>query len=213
MGRTRFIDLTGQTFGRLKVISLIGIDKNRTKWDCVCICGNHTEVLTGNLRRKSRPTLSCGCYRAEQVSKKVKKHGMRSHRIYYIWCNMMARCYNKKDKRYHIYGGAGVEVYKPWHEFINFYNDTISGYSNELTLDRYPNKFGHYEPSNFRWATQLQQQRNRTNNVLIEVDGKKATAQEWAEISGTISSTIKTRISRKWSSKEAVFGKTKEYAN
>lgn len=56
------IDLTGQRFSRLVVISLDGVGVSGARWLCQCDCGNSTVVLSGNLRRgTSAATQSCGC--------------------------------------------------------------------------------------------------------------------------------------------------------
>lgn len=66
-----FIDLTGKTFGRLKVISRAEIPitvKSRwgTYWNCLCECGNIVVVQSGKLI--SGHTKSCGCYQKDQNS-------------------------------------------------------------------------------------------------------------------------------------------------
>ena len=48
------------------------------------------------------------------------------------------------------------------------------------TLDRI-DVDGHYEPGNVRWADPVIQARNRTNNRLIEYQGKTQTLAEWCE--------------------------------
>ena len=58
------IDLTGQRFGKLKVISHIPHIQEKGKhkgsvWKCICDCGREKDVLSGNLR--SGDTKSCGC--------------------------------------------------------------------------------------------------------------------------------------------------------
>ena len=54
------IDLTGQQFGRLTVISFAGTDKNgKALWNCQCECGNKTIVRLDRLR--SGEAKSCGC--------------------------------------------------------------------------------------------------------------------------------------------------------
>ena len=54
------IDLTGQRFGKLVVVSLSDVRKgNRRVWRCKCSCGNYTEVITKSLT--SGNTKSCGC--------------------------------------------------------------------------------------------------------------------------------------------------------
>lgn len=53
------IDLTGQTFGKLLVLSNAGKDKGgKYMWNCLCECGNTAVVLGNNLR--SGRTKSCG---------------------------------------------------------------------------------------------------------------------------------------------------------
>jgi hypothetical protein len=63
-------DLTNKKFGRLTVISHHHKDEDRRThfWYCQCDCGNTTIVSTSSLKRKSRPTISCGCYRYDKVS-------------------------------------------------------------------------------------------------------------------------------------------------
>ena len=60
-------DLTGKTFGRLKVVKQVEdyispSGSHSSKWLCECQCENHTltEVLGVNLTRGN--TTSCGCY-------------------------------------------------------------------------------------------------------------------------------------------------------
>lgn len=58
----KFLDLTGQRFGRLVVIE--ETDKRANKsvvWKCKCDCGNEYEVSSKNLRTGS--TKSCGCWK------------------------------------------------------------------------------------------------------------------------------------------------------
>lgn len=43
------IDLTGQVFGRLKVLEEVP-NKKRITWKCICECGNYTEVASCHLR-------------------------------------------------------------------------------------------------------------------------------------------------------------------
>ncbi len=63
----KIINLTGQKFGRLTVISLFGRDtRGETIWQCKCDCGNTTNVLSSNLR-KGR-TKSCGCLQKQIAS-------------------------------------------------------------------------------------------------------------------------------------------------
>ena len=63
---SKFIDRTGQTFGRLKVIGRLdntGPKHDRAYFACRCVCGNVLGVSGGNLANGH--TSSCGCLRLE----------------------------------------------------------------------------------------------------------------------------------------------------
>jgi len=62
----RLIDHTGQVFGRLTVIKRepVGTNKERSVWNCLCLCGK-TRLVTGpDLRRGD--VRSCGCLKEDQ---------------------------------------------------------------------------------------------------------------------------------------------------
>lgn len=59
----RFIDLTGQRFGRLIVIERAPNARKETRWTCRCDCGRTTIAFAQNLRRGL--TQSCNCLRSE----------------------------------------------------------------------------------------------------------------------------------------------------
>ena len=53
-------DLSGRRFGRLVVLSSLGVDlRQRQRWLCKCDCGRRHAVAGGNLT--SGEVLSCGC--------------------------------------------------------------------------------------------------------------------------------------------------------
>lgn len=55
----KFMDLTGQTFGKLTVVSRAASIGGRTRWLCSCECGRESTVDACKLR--SGHTQSCGC--------------------------------------------------------------------------------------------------------------------------------------------------------
>lgn len=63
----------------------------------------------------------------------IKRKG--NEKLYSIWIHMLGRCYNKKEKYYHNYGGIGVSVDKRWHCFECFVEDVkqLDGY-NDIDL-------------------------------------------------------------------------------
>jgi len=153
------IDLTGQRFGRLTVMSEAERKNKHRMWNCKCDCGGYTKVYDGSLKRGL--TTSCGCYRREQNKKRSITHGESNTRLYSIWYNMKKRCYHKGVAGYDDYGGRGITVCDEWkNSFETFREWALSnGYSDELTIDRINNE-GKYEPNNCRWTTQIEQNYN-----------------------------------------------------
>lgn len=62
------IDLTGQRYGKLTVLSPVDKRNNKWRWLCRCDCGKETIVSGQSLRRGS--TQSCGCLAKEELSKR-----------------------------------------------------------------------------------------------------------------------------------------------
>lgn len=75
-GCAKNIDITGQRFGKLVVINKL----SKQKWNCLCDCGNTSEVHYSNLMNKNG-TKSCGCNRIGQNSNKYKD-GRTKHKDY-----------------------------------------------------------------------------------------------------------------------------------
>lgn len=126
----------------------------------------------------------------------AKKHYMKNTKLYSIWNEMRCRCNNPNDKNYKRYGAKGISVCEEWNNFRNFYPWAFAnGYQEGLSIDRI-DPAGDYEPSNCRWVTLKEQQRNRGNNVKLSHDGKNLTIGEWCEINNVSYSAIKTRYYR-----------------
>jgi hypothetical protein len=88
--------------------------------------------------------------------------------LYKRWDGMKDRCRRSSHVAYKDYGGRGIKICDEWKTFENFYPWAIkSGFQPELSLDRI-NTNGNYEPTNCRWATAEEQQRNRRDNNLTE---------------------------------------------
>lgn len=67
----KFKDLTGKIFGRLTVLKLDHRDeKGNLRYLCHCECGKEKTIMSSSLSKGL--TISCGCYRIEQVSKSGK---------------------------------------------------------------------------------------------------------------------------------------------
>jgi hypothetical protein len=116
---------------------------------------------------------------------------------------MLQRCTNPKDKGYRRYGGRGISVCPRWKEFKEFWKDMGARPSKDYSLDRINND-GNYEPSNCRWATRVQQNRNRSYARPITVDGRTQLMADWARERGLVEATICKRLARGWSAYRAV---------
>ena len=69
-------------------------------------------------------------------------------------------------------------------DFNSFYEWSINnGWKDGLTIDRI-DVDGNYEPSNCRWVDWKTQQRNKSNNIYVEFNGKKVCLKEYAELKG-----------------------------
>lgn len=202
MGKS--INLIGKRFGRLVVIEEAGRDKfGEVQWLCRCDCGN-SKTSSGSRLRKGKCT-SCGCYQKEAIVRAKKKHGMFGTRIYNIWSSMLQRCTNPNNAKFKNYGGRGISVCDDWsNSFEAFYEWSMSnGYADNLTIDRIDVN-GNYEPSNCRWIGMIDQENNRTNNVLITIGGVTKTRTEWCRINGIRPQTACQRIRYGWNEIDAV---------
>lgn len=114
------------------------------------------------------------------------------------WRNMIERCYNPSNDSYHTYGRRGIRVCAEWRESFEAFQAYVDSElgprpTPEHSIDRIDNDC-HYEPGNLRWATPVQQQRNRTINVLYAYNGKTATLYEHAEDAGLDPDMVYNRV-------------------
>lgn len=158
---SRFIDLTGQRFGRLIVIRRDSESQcKETYFLCKCDCGELRSIRATRLRNGS--TLSCGCLRRETCQSRATTHGQRRTRLYTIWAGMKNRCRNPSHPSFAYYGARGIKVCEAWaSSFETFHTWAVNnGYSDNLSIDRIDSD-GDYSPENCRWSTSAMQMKNR----------------------------------------------------
>jgi len=117
------------------------------------------------------------------------------HPLYSIWQGMRRRCYNTAYRQWADYGGRGIKICGEWNDFNQFVRDIGDRPSPKHSLDRIDND-GDYEPSNCRWATRREQQRNRRYSVWVEIQGERYRAIELAEQYGLKPDTITDRAAK-----------------
>lgn len=196
-------NIAGLSYGTLTVIERTTSNKyGKARWVCQCSCGR-TKIVSGNDLQMGN-VKSCGCRRWGFWTKHGETVGGVS-RFYSVWAGMLDRCRNKKNKRYKVYGGRGIIVCKRWYDFSNFKNDMHDAYINHFNInngDTYIDRMNNdlsYTPENCRWATQRQQQNNRSNNCRLSLQsGETHTIAEWARIYGVSSSVLYKRFALGW---------------
>lgn len=174
------LKIAGQKFNRLTAWARVWTNEdNKVVWFFDCECGGieiatAKDVVNGHIK-------SCGCLLSEKTAtrnRENKTHGMKSTPEYQAWASMKNRCSNRKDRVFLDYGARGISVCARWtgeNGFQNFFADmgprpigfTKTGRP-EYSLDRWPNNDGNYEPSNCRWATYKEQNKNRRRFRAVE---------------------------------------------
>ena len=194
------IDLTGNIYGRLTVLSRAESIKGRAVWDCACSCGGAKAVAASELKKGG--TKSCGCLANEQrkAAAQSRCHEFSRANLYRehkTWSGMKARCYDPENMAYPFYGGKGVKVCDEWlASFEAFFRD-MGKRPAGMTLDR-KESTGDYCADNCRWGTLKEQANNRANNHYLTHNGETLTIAQWSERTGLKQRCIWNRINRGW---------------
>lgn len=217
-----FIDLTGNRFGRLLVLSFDHKDATRTLWWlCLCNCGK-TKVVRGYCLT-SGMTRSCGCLKIEATKESRTKHGQAGYRHgnkhrpatkeYNSWCDAKHRITNPKNNRWHRYGKIGIKMCNGWfHSFGTFFAD-MGICPDGLSLHRIDNK-GHYSCGhcdecksngwalNCKWGTDQEQANSTSRNRYLTFNGRTQTIAQWSREWNTQASYVYTRLYRGWTNEQ-----------
>ena len=183
------VEIGGQRFGRWLVLGYSG----DMKWMCRCDCGTEKNVHGTSLRRGA----TNGCISCHPGLANQRTHGDTRSRIYNVWSGMIQRCENPNSAAYPRYGGRGIFMCREWRNSYEAFRDWArsNGYSDSLTIDRSNNDAG-YSPSNCRWATYAEQNRNYSRNRPIEHDGRVALIGDFAFEHNLPDDVVRNRVRR-----------------
>ena len=165
------IDLTGQRFGRLLVISEYGRTKDGSvAWLCKCNCG--AEVVVRGYSLRSGHSQSCGCLSREQTVSRSTTHGCYHKPWYKVYSAMMQRCGHWKgasEQVLNCYRDRGIAVCELWQKSPQSLGDWLlaHGWRKGLQIDRIDNNLG-YCPENCRVITPKENTNNRRNTCRLD---------------------------------------------
>lgn len=196
-GQYRISDLTGLRFARWSVLGYESGAYREPYWRCRCECGVE-RVVRGSALRAGK-SKSCGCLCADLCSARFLEHGgrMSGNRRspeYTTWINIRERCENQQSVGYPNYGGRGIVVCEEWRaSFTTFLDDMGPRPGRGYSIDRINND-GPYAPWNCRWATTVEQGRNRRTNRLLTLSGETMCLTAWAERVGLSKRCLAARL-------------------
>lgn len=218
----RFKDLTGNTFGRLKVLNYAGKNLRGDKYFlCECECRNKVYVRGDSLT--CGRTVSCGCYSNEVISNLINNnysHGKSDSRLYRIYQNMIHGCYNSTEPiRKHTYMDNNIDVCDEWllksDGFKNFYewayekaNPKYTDYyethlNSKIYLSRIDFNKG-FSPDNCRFCTAKVLFNNTRRNTYKRYKNYVFSLSIWAEILEIPYEELRYRNRRHWTDYELI---------
>lgn len=118
------------------------------------------------------------------------------------WRSMRDRCLNPSGRNYPAYGGRGITVCERWQSLDAFKAD-MGPRPAGTTLDRI-DTLGNYEPGNCRWATPLEQSRNRRTVRQVELRGETLPLPTLADRFGLTVRALRQRLDSGWSPERAL---------
>lgn len=195
----------GEKIGLLTFEREVGMRRDGLYVLCSCKCGHpkckhETELRADHLAKDA--VKSCG------AKPSAEKHGCASkespHRsTYRSWEHMIDRCYNEKHPHFDRYGGRGIVVCDRWRQSFLAFLEDMGDRPDGLTLERIETH-GNYEPSNCKWATFTEQNRNKTNGTELTHNGETMSVTEWAERLGVRRHALFARLQAGWSAEKTL---------
>lgn len=197
-------DLSGQVFGWWLVLGLAPSSNGNKRWYCHCLnCEPKRGIIGPSIHIVWQSNLVGGLSSQCQACGKTT-HGGSYTVEYRIWSRMHRRCESEPT-----YLEKAIQVCARWtgrDGFRNFLEDMgprPQGCPYEWSIGRI-DPWGDYRPRNCRWETIDQQAREKTTNVILEVNGVRMVQEDWAKEMDICSDTIRYRMAEGKSQAEAV---------
>lgn len=187
----KHIVVAGEQYHRWTVIEELPV-ANKNRWlRCRCKCGS--VVIVNLYSVVSGRSKSCGCHNLD-VIRAASENAWHRDFEYKCWRNFITRCENPKATGFDNYGGRGIKVCDRWRRSYEiFLADMGRCPSPKHSIERIDVN-GDYTPQNCRWATRVEQARNKRNNRKLAVNGETKLLCEWSAETGLDSSLILKRI-------------------
>lgn len=177
-------------------------------WLCKCDCGDESIYLATHVRHK-RKELCKKCFQ-KKSNEKHKTHGMKYTPTYSSWVAMKNRCLCESSKDFEKYGKKGITICEEWkNSFEQFYLD-MGEKPKGTSIDRINNTLG-YSKENCRWATNSEQQKNKSSSYIYSIKGKEfdsmTSAAEYFSVSKPtigkwVNGWIDHRRNKKWEKRD-----------
>lgn len=135
-----------------------------------------------------------------------KKYALSAAHIQAYWSyhDMRDRCESPSNEHYARNLAKGVTVCPQWKKnFLQFFADMGPPPAKGYTIDRMDNNKG-YQPGNCRWATRVEQDKNRPGNINITHNGLTMHLAEWSRHLGGCADLVCKRLEIGWTKIEAV---------
>lgn len=190
--RNTLIDITWNTYGRLKVIKRDNSIKKITYWICKCKCWNIKSIKWSSIKRWD--TKSCGCFHKEKIS--IWMHRMTWTPEYRAYNWAKNRCQNKNNARYNYYWERWIKF--KFNSFKEFYEELWPRPTKKHSIDRI-NVNWNYELWNVRWANQVEQAWNKRNSLIFKYKWFTWNLNYFSKLLDIPEHTLGSRI-RKWMS-------------
>lgn len=123
-------------YGELEVLELLPKQKLTVRFanTGTVTTTTQSQVRRGTVRDAYAPSVYGVGYAGEGVS--TKDANGKSNTVYSIWRQMLSRCYNKDNPKYHRYGGRGYYVCEEWHNYQNYYEWYKENYIEGFQVDK-----------------------------------------------------------------------------